>query len=271
MSLLHGGVAIAVGIVFVLPVLWAFLGSLRETGELSARTMPLLPSPIVWDNYRTIFEVVDVRRFIGNSLLVAAVAVPTTVVVASMAGFAMSQVSQRWRLRLISLSVICLMVPLTAIWLPRFILFKEAGLINERMALAVPALMGTSPLYALLFLWAFLRVPREIYEAAKIDGAGLYRVWGQIALPLARPVVFAVAVLSFVHYWNSFVEPLLLIRTTDQMTASLGLRVLYSLDRTNWPLLMTGAVLLTAPVILIFLAAQRVFQQDAQGRGIVGQ
>jgi ABC-type glycerol-3-phosphate transport system permease component len=123
----------------------------------------------------------------------------------------------------------------------------------------------------LLFLWAFLRVPREIYEAAKIDGAGLYRVWGQIALPLARPVVFAVAVLSFVHYWNSFVEPLLLIRTTNQMTASLGLRVLYSLDRTNWPLLMTGAVLLTAPVILIFLAAQRVFQQDAQGRGIVGQ
>jgi multiple sugar transport system permease protein len=268
---LHGSVSIAVGLVFVLPVVWALLGSLRATGALSPRTMTWIPSTPAWENYRTIFDVVDVRRFIANSLLVATLAVPTTVVVASLAGFAMSQISQRWRRRLMALSVVCLMVPLTAIWLPRFILFKEAGLINHQAALAVPALMGTSPLYALLFMWAFMRVPREVFEAAKIDGAGLFRVWAQIALPLARPMIVAVAVLSFVHYWNSFVEPLLLIRTTDHMTASLGLRVLYSLDRTNWPLLMTGAVLLTAPVILIFIAAQRAFQQDTQGRGIVGQ
>jgi multiple sugar transport system permease protein len=169
------------------------------------------------------------------------------------------------------LSILCLMVPLTAIWLPRFILFKEAGLINRQVALAVPALMGTSPLYVLLFTWAFMRVPREVYEAARLDGAGPYRVWAEIALPLARPATVAVAVLAFVHYWNSFVEPLLLIRTTDKMTASLGLRVLYSLDRTNWPLMMAGAVVVLAPVVVVFLLAQRAFQQDVRGRGIPGQ
>jgi multiple sugar transport system permease protein len=268
---LHRLGAAAVAVVFLLPLYWAITASLREIGVQSPRTLQWMPSPVAWDNYRTIFSVVDFRRFLLNSLLVGALAVPITVVVASMAGFAMSQLVPRWRQAVFVLSILCLMVPLTAIWLPRFILFKEAGLINQRLALVVPALMGTSPLYVLLFAWAFSRVPHEVYEAARLDGAAPFRIWAQIALPLARPVSVAVAVLAFVHYWNSFVEPLLLIRTTDEMTASLGLRVLYSLDRTNWPLIMTGAIVVMAPVVLLFLLAQHAFQQDARGRSIIGQ
>ncbi len=157
------------------------------------------------------------------------------------------------------------MVPLTAIWLPRFILFKEAGLIDRRTALVVPALMGTSPFYVLLFAWTFLRVPREIYEAARLDGATPWRIWKEIALPLGRPAIVAVAVLSAVHYWNSIIEPLLLIRTDEKNTAALGLRVLYALDRANWPLIMTGAMVVLAPVLLVFVVAQRAFLQDARG------
>jgi multiple sugar transport system permease protein len=204
-------------------------------------------------------------RYATNSLFVISLAVPITIVVASWAGFAISQLSPPWRWRLAALSVLCLMVPLTAIWLPRFILFKEAGLIDRRIALVVPALMGTSPFYVLLFAWTFLRVPREIYEAARLDGATPWRVWRGIALPLGRPAIVAVAVLSAVHYWNSFVEPLLLIRTDANNTVSLGLRVLYSLDRTNWPLIMTGAIVVLAPVLLVFVLAQHAFLQDARG------
>jgi multiple sugar transport system permease protein len=230
-----------------------------------------MPSPIVWENYRTVSQLLDLYRFALNTLFVAALAVPITIVVASLAGFAISQFSQRWRLRLTIFSVLCLMVPLTAIWLPRFILFKEAGLINERISLVIPSLMGTSPLYVLLFTWTFLRVPREVYEAARLDGAGPFRVWAQIALPLARPMIVSVAVLAFVHYWNSFIEPLLLIRSEDKMTASLGLRVLYSLDRTNWPLLMTGAVLMMTPVVIVFLLGQRAFMQDNRDHSMLGR
>ena len=267
----HRLTATAVALLFLLPLLWAVSASLRAPGAPSPRAMELVPSPITWENYRTIFRLIDLHRFVLNSLFVAALAVPLTIVVASWAGFVISQLSGRWRVRLIAFSVLCLMVPLTAIWLPRFILFKEAGLINQRIALVVPAVMGTSPLYVLLFTWMFLRVPREVYEAARLDGAGPYRIWAQIALPLGRPMTVAVAVLAFVHYWNSFVEPLLLIRTADKMTASLGLRVLYSLDRTSWPLLMTGAVLVTAPVVIVFFLAQRAFMQDARGRSVLGE
>jgi multiple sugar transport system permease protein len=262
--------ATGVALLFLLPLIWAASASLRETGGAVRRTIEWIPSPAAWSNYRVVFEVVHLHRYALNSLFVAALAVPITIVIASWAGFAISQISRRWRFRLIALSVMCLMVPLTAIWLPRFILFKEAGLMDRRIALVVPALMGTSPFYVMLFLWAFLRVPREVYEAARLDGASPLRTWREIALPLARPAIVAVAVLSFVHYWNSFVEPLLLIRTDEMKTASLGLRVLYSLDRTNWPLIMTGAIVVMAPVLLVFIVAQRAFLQDARGHDVLG-
>jgi multiple sugar transport system permease protein len=268
---MHRLVMSAVALLFLLPMIWAISASLRERGVPAPRSIDWVPSPIAWDNYRAVFRIVELHRYVLNSLFVAALAVPITVAVASCAGFAISQISQQWRIRLIGFSVLCLMVPLTAIWLPRFILFKEAGLINHRLALVVPSLMGTSPFYVLLFVWTFLRIPREVYEAALLDGAGLLRIWAEIALPLARPAVVSVAVLSFVHYWNSFVEPLLLMRTTDKMTASMGLRVLYQLDRTNWPLIMTGAVIVIAPVLIVFIVAQRAFLQDERGQSLLGR
>ncbi len=264
-GLARDGLATFVALLFLLPLLWALSGSLHDPGAGMRRAFGWIPSPVAWGNYREVFRVVDMLRYAANSLFVIALAVPITIVVASWAGFAISQLSRPWRWRLLALSILCLMVPLTAIWLPRFILFKEAGLIDRRIALVVPALMGTSPFYVLLFAWTFLRVPREIYEAARLDGATPWRIWKEIALPLARPAIVAVSVLSAVHYWNSVIEPLLLIRTDANNTAALGLRVLYSLDRTNWPLIMTGAIVVLAPVLLVFVLAQGAFLQDARG------
>jgi multiple sugar transport system permease protein len=264
-GLAHRVLVTFVALLFLLPLLWALSASLHEPGVTARRMIARIPSPVAWGNYREVFRVVDLLRYAANSLFVIALAVPITVVVASWAGFAISQLPRRWRWRFIALSVLCLMVPLTAIWLPRFILFKEAGLIDHRIALVVPALMGTSPFYILLFTWTFVRLPREIYEAARLDGATPWRMWRDIALPLGRPAIVAVVVLSAVHYWNSIIEPLLLIRTDANNTASLGLRVLYSLDRTNWPLIMTGSIVVLAPVVLVFVLAQRAFLQDARG------
>jgi multiple sugar transport system permease protein len=263
--------ALAVAALFLLPLIWAASVSLRTTGAPWPRTMDWLPSPLAWSNYRTVFEIIDLRRFALNSLFVVTLATPLTILFASLAGFAVSQIPSQWRVRILALSVACLMVPITAIWLPRFILYKEAGLINERAVLVVPALMGTSPLYVMLFVWAFMRVPHELFEAAKLDGAGPYRLWAQIGMPLARPVIVSVAVLSSVHYWNSFIEPLLYIRTMDKMVASQGLRMLYQLDQTNWPLIMTGAILMIVPIAILFVLMQRAFLQDSRGQSLLGR
>ncbi|MGH2534036.1 MAG: carbohydrate ABC transporter permease [Thermomicrobiales bacterium] len=262
---------LALAATFVVPLYWMVTTSLRAVGMPPPLHLEWLPEPVVWGNYRRVFELVDFWRYALNSTFVVVNAVPITVIVASWAGFAMAQLPQQWRLRLTAISFIALMTPLTAVWLTRFLMFKEVGLIDSRWALVVPAFMGTSPFYVLLFLWTFLRIPSEIYDAARLDGAGALRIWGQIAMPLAIPTITAVGVLSFAYHWSAFIEPLLYIQSAEKLTLPTGLQALAQLDRTNWPVLMAGAVMVTAPVVAVFLLVQRAFLQDLRGSGWLGR
>lgn len=242
---------------FLLPLLWMLTTSLRETGQPPARTLDWIPDPLAWANYPAVFAALPLWTFARNSAFVAALAVPVTVLVASWAGFAMAQLPRGWRLRLTALSFAALMVPLTAVWVTRFVLFRQVGLVDTPWVLVAPAAMGTSPFYVLLFLWTFLRVPPEVFEAARLDGAGALRLWAGIAMPLARPTAAAVAMLAFAVSWSNYLDPLLYIQSTEKQTLPLALQALYQLDRSDWPTLMAGAVLITLPVILVFLLAQR--------------
>jgi multiple sugar transport system permease protein len=154
---------------------------------------------------------VEFARFGLNSLLVVLVAVPLTVLVSSWAGFAMARLPARSRRLLVAFSFVVQMTPVTAVWLPRFLLFEGVGLLDTRLALVVPAFAGTSPLFALLFLWSCRRIPPDLFEAAVLDGAGPLRLWATVAMPLSRPVAVAVATLAFVAYWGNFIDPLLYI------------------------------------------------------------
>jgi multiple sugar transport system permease protein len=223
------------------------------------RSIEWLPEPIVFGNYARIFEIVPLDRYALNSLIVAAIAVPITLVTASWAAFAMAQLTDRGQRRLVVLSIGLLMIPLSALWLPRYVLFAWLGWINSYAALIAPALMGTSPLFVLLFYWAFRRVPRELFESARLDGASTIGVWWRVALPLAAPTIAAVSLLAFLIYWGDFVSPLLYLKSQSLYTLPVGLRQLQQLDRSNWPLMMAGATLVTAPAAIAFLIAQRFF------------
>ena len=256
---------------FLAPLGLLVTTSLRQTGVPLSRQLEWWPNDPAWENYPAVFGLLDLWRNAANSLFVVALAVPITLVVASWAGFALAQLPQRWRLRLTALSFAALMVPLSAVWLTRFLLFKEAGLIDSRLALVVPALAGTSPFYVLLFLWTFLRIPAELFEAGQLDGAGALRIWWQIALPLARPTIVAVAMLAFVLYWGNFVDPLLYLRSPDKLPLPYALQALHQLDATNWPILMAAAAMVTLPVVAVFLLAQRSFLQQFRGQGWTGR
>ena len=263
--------ALAVGLLFLAPFAFMVTTSLRQIGVPLSRQLEVFPRSPSWDNYPAAFTLADMRQSALNSLFVVALAVPLTILVASLAGFAMSQLPQRARLVLTLVSFAVLMTPVTAVWLPRFVLFKEAGLLDSRLALVVPALGGTSPFFVLLFLWTFLRVPVEVYESARLDGAGALRVWAGVAMPLARPTIAAVGMLTFVTYWGNFIDPLLYLRSPEKMTLPYSLQILHQLDATNWPLLMAGAVLVTAPVVLVFLVAQRALLQQFREQGWLGR
>jgi multiple sugar transport system permease protein len=263
--------AVAAAALFLAPIAFMFATSLRHIGVPLSRQLEVFPQSPSWDNYPAAIDLAGMGQSALNSAFVVVLAVPLTILVASLAGFAMAQLPQRARLILTLVSFAVLMTPVTAVWLPRFVLFKEAGLLDSRLALVVPALGGTSPFFVLLFLWTFLRVPIEVYESARLDGAGTLRVWAGIAMPLARPTIVAVGMLTFVAYWGNFIDPLLYLRSPEKMTLPYSLQILYQLDSTNWPLLMAGAVLVTAPVVLVFAVAQRSFLQPFRKQSWLGR
>jgi len=260
---------IAVG--FVLPLVFMLTGSLRQPGLPPPRTPEFLPDPIVFGNYGRAFELVDLGRYMANSLLVAAVAVPIAVLAASWAGFAMSQLRPRATAWLVGVSFVALMVPLTALLVPRFALFRTLGLTDTYAPLIAPALLGMSPFYVLVFYWSFRRIPRELYEAARLEGMTPFGLWRRLAMPLVRPVTAGIALLAFIFSWGNFLDPLIYLFDPELYTLPLGLRSLATLDRTNYPLLLAGAVVATAPVIAAFAVAQRFFLHEYRGSGWLGR
>jgi multiple sugar transport system permease protein len=251
-----------VAILFLLPLWWMLAAALRDPTLPPARTIEWLPTSPAVGNFGTVFELLPFGRYVANSLAVVLLAVPLTIVTASMAGFAMALLERRSRTALVVTSVALLMVPVTALWLTRVLLFRWAGLTDTLLALVVPALAGSSPLFVLLYYWAFRRVSIDIYETAHLDGAGLVAIWRRIAMPLAVPTTVAVAVLTFILYWSDFISPLLYLSSQDLYTLPLGLRQLQQLDPDDWPILMAGAVMLTVPAVLFFLLVQRLFLGD---------
>ncbi|MBK9602326.1 MAG: carbohydrate ABC transporter permease [Anaerolineales bacterium] len=264
-------VSILISALFILPLVWMASASLRQPGLPPPRTMEWWPEPLAWSNYNRIFEMLPLGRYIFNSLLVAGIAVPITLVTASLAGFAMTQLNRRGRESLLGLSVVLLVVPTVAVWVARFILFRTLGLFNSYAALLAPALMGSSPLFVLLFFWSFRRIPRELYDAARMDGAGPLEIWWRVALPLSGATVIVVGILTFLLYWGDFTTPLFYLKSQTLYTLPVGLRQLQELDRTNWPLLLAGAMVMTLPSVLLFGIVQRFFLPENRLAGIYGQ
>jgi multiple sugar transport system permease protein len=198
-----------------------------------------------------------------------ALAIPLTLVTASWAGFAAALLPPRWRHPLVMSAVLLMMVPVTALWLTRFLVFTQLMWIDTLWALVAPALLGSSPFFVLLFYWTFRRIPAELFESARADGAGALLVWARIAMPLARPTIAAVSVLTFSLYWSDFINPLLYLKSESRYTLAVGLQVLQQMDRTNWPLLMAAATVMTMPVMVLFLSVQRLIWPQGALAGLV--
>jgi multiple sugar transport system permease protein len=248
----------------LLPLAWMISLSLRTVAE-AIKPFVWIPSVITSRNYTEIFRTYPLFQWLGNSLLVVAAAVPLTVITASLAGFALTALPARQRNVLIIASVAALLVPAMALWVPRFLIYKTIHIYDSPLALIAPAFTGTSPLYVLVFAWAFSRVPPASFEQARLDGAGPLRVWWSIGMPQVLPAIGAVAVLSMVTYWSDYLSPLLYINNQEYYTLPVGVQVLQqagtSGNTTTWPLIMAGAVVLTLPVLILFFIAQRFFFQ----------
>jgi multiple sugar transport system permease protein len=259
--------ALAATALFLAPLVFLVLGALRPPGvPPPSGADVLVPDPSLASLERA-FELVPLGDQMLNSVIVAAIAVPVTIVVASMAGFGIVLLAPRARRRAIGLCLVAFMVPLSALWVPRFVLYRELGMIDTYAPLIAPALMGTSTFYVLLFYWSFRAIPRDLIDAARLEGLGPLRLWASVALPLAQPTVFAVGALAFVFHWGNFMDALLYLQSAERATLPLGLTALGQLGPTDLPVLLAGALVATVPTLLAFAAVQRRFLMTTRGAG----
>ncbi|WDZ82754.1 carbohydrate ABC transporter permease [Micromonospora cathayae] len=262
--------AVFVLLVFVPPLVLLVSGSLTEPGLPPSPTPQLVPDPVSTVGYRQAVELGGLLRASLNSVLVAVLAVPLSVLVASLAGFAMARLAPRTTATVVAASLVALMVPATALLVPRFAIFRMLGLTDTLVPLIAPALVGTSPLYVLVYYLAFRALPAELYDACLVEDLSPMRTWWRMALPMVRPVTAGLTALTFVLTWSNFLDPLVYVYDRDLFTLPLALRSLSVLDPTNFPVFLAGAVVATVPALVVFVLAQRRFlhhhDPDRNGR-----
>lgn len=249
----------ALALLYASPLLLMVSGSLRGRGLPPPRGVEIVPGAPTLDAFATLAQVLPLATYARNSLIVALLAVPLTVLVGSLAGFGIRLLPPRATRWAVAVTVGALLVPVTAVWATRFELFRLLGAVDTFVPLVSLGLVATSPFLVLVYAFAFSRLPDEQLEAAALDGAGPLRCWWSVAMPQVRAATLAVVVLAFTFHWSNFIDPLLYINSQSRFTAPLGLRLLQQLNPTDWPLLMAGAVLTTIPPVAVFLLGQRAF------------
>ncbi len=255
----YGLAASLVVVLFMAPLALMVLGSLRLPGLPPPDGFDLSPDARAWENYQDVAQIIPLWRQLANTLLIVAVAVPVTVLVASWAGFVLAVGGTRIRRLLLTVSLVALMIPASALWVPRVVMLEFIGATDHTLVAATPALMATTPFFVLLLGFAYSRVPRSLYDAAAVEGLSTYQTWRLVAFPIARPATIAVGVLAFVFHWSNLIEPLLLLSRESTWPVSLGLRTLASYEPTFYPLLLAASVLVTLPAVLAFVLVQRAF------------
>jgi multiple sugar transport system permease protein len=255
-------------IVMLFPFVWMVSTSLKQDFALFVTPPRLIPSPLKVDNYRRLGELMPIWRIVFNSVLVAVVATTLQLVTSAMGAYAFARMRFRGRDALFLVYLTTLMVPFQVTIVPLFIEMKYLGFIDSYPGLILPTIVSAFGTF--LLRQAFLTLPRELEEAAFVDGAGHFRVFAQIALPLIGPSLAAFGIFSFMSSWNSFLWPLVIVNSQKLMTLPLGLANLHGQYTTQWNLVMAGTTVSVVPILLIYVLAQKHIVRGFVFSGIKG-
>jgi multiple sugar transport system permease protein len=223
-----------------------------------------------WGNYRETWRTVPFALFFKNTLILAALVVIGTSLSASIVAFGFSRIPFPGREALFMLMLSTMMLPGIVTMIPSYILFRELGWIDSLKPLWVPAFFGGGAFNVFLLRQFFRTIPKELDEAAIMDGASWWQVFWRVLLPLTGPAVTTVALFAFIGAWKDFMGPLIYINSLEKQTLELGLQTFQTLYGTHWELMMAGAVIVVLPLIVIFFLGQKVFIQGIVMTGLKG-
>ena len=256
------------------PVLYMGIISMQSTSQAMDAGGGLMPGSMsdVASNYSSVLadDAINFPLYFRNTLLIAMLAVAGVVVSSAIAAYGFARVQWRGRQPLFIVMLATMMVPFPVVMVPLFVLFRELDWIGTFLPLWVPAWFG-SAFSIFLLRQFFMTIPRELDDAARLDGCGHFGILTRILLPLSLPALLVVGLLHFMFVWNDFLGPLVFLTHRDQYTLALGLELYMSrLGTTPWNLVMAASTIMVAPVLLLFLFAQRSFLEGISTTGMKG-
>jgi ABC-type glycerol-3-phosphate transport system permease component len=266
-------ILIAGSAAFLIPFIWMLSTSLKSQSEVLMLPIRWIPERWLWSNYSAaLFGVVPFLTFFKNSMIVVAFDLIGDVFVCALTGYAFARLRAPGKNMLFMLVLSTLMLPEQVLLVPTYILYKSFGWLDTLYGLIVPNLLASGAFYIFLFRQFFQTIHRDLDDAAKIDGCGLLRIFWSIMLPLSRPVLVTVGILSFLAHWNSFLWPLILLKSEENYTVMIGLRYFqsYNTESSNLPQLMAASIVALIPCLVIFFFAQRSLIQGVVISGVKG-
>jgi multiple sugar transport system permease protein len=274
----HGIVLIPIYVVlcitaifFVLPFIWMISGALKTPSQILTFPPTFIPQPFSLQSFVSVWESIPLLRYFGNSLFIAVVSTIGTLASSSLVAFGFARIRGKGRNFWFIVLLSTMMIPYYVTIIPTFSLYEKLGWLNTYLPLTVPSFLGVGgAFYIFLLRQFFLSIPRELDEAAIIDGASFFAVFWRITLPLSKPALVTVALFQFVASWNDFYGPLIYLSNSNMYTLPVAVRFFQGLYSANLGALMAIASVTVLPVMILFLVAQRVFIQGIATTGMSG-
>lgn len=257
---------VATAIFFIIPMLWLLVSSLKPEAEVF--NMSFFPDTLQWENYTEIFERIPFLVYLKNSVFISIVTIIGVVVTSSIVAYAFSFLEWPGRDKLFYFIIATMLLPAQVTMIPIFVIFKELGWLNSFKPLTVPFFFGGGAFNIFLMRQFFLTIPRSLIDAARIDGCSEFRIYATIVMPLSKPVIATISILTFLFSWNDFLGPLIYLSDKAKGTLALGLAQFAGQQEPEWALLMAASVLMMLPIVILFFLFQKYFIKGFMMSGI---
>jgi multiple sugar transport system permease protein len=252
----------------LVPFIWMLSTSLKNLDEVFLYPPKWIPSHLRFSNYTSLWNDFPMTTWILNSLKVSTSVTIGVLVTSSLAAYAFARMEFPFRNALFYMYLGAMMIPGWVMLVPNFVLMRRLGWIDTHWALIIPAI--GQPFGTFLLRQFFLTIPKELEEAARIDGMGHFQIYRRIILPLSLPALATLAVFQFMGIWNEFLWPLIVLNSPDKFTIPLGLGYLNTQHSTDWTRLMAGSVILLVPIVILFIISQRYYVRGIALTGLKG-
>lgn len=257
-------------LICLFPFFWMIRSSFMDIGQIFTMPPIMIPAPLITTNYRDALEVMPYFKYLLNTLIVVLSNAGGSILSASLCAYSFSRLKWPGRDKVFMVILTSLMMPGIVTMIPTFVMWSKLGMTNSLIPLVVPVWFGGGVYNVFLFRQFFMGIPRELDEAAHVDGASFFRVYWQIILPLSKSAMVVVGIFSFLNSWNDFMGPLIYLNEESKYTLSLGLQLFRGSYTAQWHLLMAASILVLLPAMLVFFIGQKHILEGIATTGIKG-